>query len=89
MVFVYIYLVILSKSDYIKNKSIFLIQNQAAFIFRFIHKKTTGKKVLITNNYLKMPDEHKPLSNFTFFIIQKLFKYFIILHKKKMMYEKF
>tara|TARA_A100001015_G_scaffold231373_1_gene261951 strand:+ start:6222 stop:7079 length:858 start_codon:yes stop_codon:yes gene_type:complete len=70
------------RSNYIKNKSVEDPDPEHLFFNRFIHK-TTGKKILITNNYLKMPDEHRPLSNFTFFIIQKLFKYISIYIRKK------
>ena len=37
--------------------------------------KVTGKKILVTDNALQMPLEHKPLNNIFFFISEKLFKY--------------
>ena len=42
----------------------------------------TGKKILVTENLLRMPQEHKPLNNIFFFIVEKLYKYISIYFKK-------
>ena len=42
----------------------------------------TGKKILVTDNMLQMPVEHKPLDNIFFFIIEKLVKYIAIYFKR-------
>ena len=48
---------------------------------RIIHK-STGKKIFVSCNYLKMPTEHKPINNIVFFLALKLSKYFLIFIKK-------
>ena len=42
----------------------------------------TGKKILVTENCLQMPQEHKPLDNIFLFIMEKLFKYISIYFRK-------
>jgi len=42
----------------------------------------TGKKILVTENLLRMPQEHKPLNNIFLFIVEKLYKYISIYFKK-------
>ena len=42
----------------------------------------TGKKILVTENLLRMPQEHKPLDNIFLFIVEKLFKYVLIYYRK-------
>jgi len=42
----------------------------------------TGKKILVTKNLLRMPQEHKPLDNIFLFIVEKLFKYILIYYRK-------
>ena len=68
-------------SNYIKNSQIEDPEPEHLFLNRNIHSKTK-KKILVTENYFKMPSEHKPLSNFLFFLIEKLLKY-ILIYKKK------
>tara|TARA_B100000787_G_scaffold168896_1_gene158654 strand:+ start:3477 stop:4328 length:852 start_codon:yes stop_codon:yes gene_type:complete len=40
--------------------------------------KITGKRILVTENMLQMPLEHKPLDNIFFFVMEKLAKYITI-----------
>ena len=47
------------------------------FFNRNLHK-IFAKKILISNNYLSMPKEHKPLNNIFYFIFEKIIKYFNI-----------
>ena len=42
----------------------------------------TGKRILVTENFLQMPQEHKPLDNIFLFVMEKLFKYIAIYFKK-------
>ena len=42
----------------------------------------TGKKILVTENLLRMPKEHKPLDNIFLFIVEKLYKYILIYYRK-------
>jgi hypothetical protein len=42
----------------------------------------TGKKILVTENLLQMPQEHKPLDNIFLFIMEKLYKYIAIYLRK-------
>ena len=42
----------------------------------------TGKRILVTENLLQMPQEHKPLDNIFLFVMEKLFKYISIYFKK-------
>jgi hypothetical protein len=42
----------------------------------------TGKKILVTENLLSMPQEHKPLNNIFLFIAEKLYKYISIYFRK-------
>ena len=44
--------------------------------------KSTGKKIFVSCNYLKMPTEHKPINNIVSFLAFKLSKYFLIFIKK-------
>jgi hypothetical protein len=41
----------------------------------------TGKRILVTENMLQMPIEHKPLDNFFLFIMEKLVKYISLYFK--------
>ena len=68
-------------SNYIQDSKIEDPEPEHLFLNRSIYLRTK-KKILVTENYLKMPSEHKPLSNFLFFLIEKLFKY-ISIYKKK------
>ena len=43
--------------------------------------KITGKRILVTENMLQMPIEHKPLDNFFLFIMEKLVKYISLYFK--------
>ena len=42
----------------------------------------TGKKILVTENLLQMPQEHMPLDNIFLFIMEKLYKYIAIYLRK-------
>ena len=44
--------------------------------------RKTGKRILVTENLLQMPQEHKPLDNILLFVMEKLFKYIAIYFKK-------
>ena len=66
-------------SDYLENSQD--VTPEHLFLNRQIHTNT-NKTILITENKLKMPDEHKPLNNFFIFIMEKLKKYLIILFQK-------
>ena len=48
---------------------------------RFLYNNS-GKKILVTENFFKMPDEHKPLNNIFHFIFEKFLKYMIIYYNK-------
>ena len=48
-------------SDYLENSQD--VTPEHLFLNRQIHTNT-NKTILITENKLKMPDEHKPLNNF-------------------------
>ena len=48
---------------------------------RYLYK-TIKKKILVTNNYFRMPIEHKPLNNIFEFLIMKLIKYLNIYFKR-------
>ena len=41
----------------------------------------TGKRILVTENMLQMPIEHKPLDNFFLFVMEKLAKYISLYFK--------
>jgi len=60
------------KSDYLDNSS---DQTPEHLLFNRNLNKLLGKKILVTNNFLKMPNEHKPLDNFFQFLFEKFFKY--------------
>ena len=60
------------KSNYIENS---LDQTPEHLLFNRYLNKTLDKKILITNNFFKMPDEHKPLNNIFQFIFEKFIKY--------------
>ena len=44
--------------------------------------KSTGKKIFVSRNYLKMPTEHKPIKNLVHFLVIKFLKYLLIFIKK-------
>ena len=47
---------------------------------RYLNKKL--KKILVTDNYFRMPKEHKPLSNIYQFMFEKMIKYINIYYRK-------
>ncbi len=48
---------------------------------RYLNKKLK-KKILVTDNYFRMPKEHKPLSNIYQFMFEKMIKYINIYYRK-------
>ena len=48
---------------------------------RYLSKKL-NKKILVTDNYFRMPKEHKPLSNIYQFMFEKIIKYINIYYRK-------
>lgn len=67
------------KSDYIEDS---LDQTPEHLLFNRNLYKTLNKKILVTDNFFKMPDEHKPLNNIYQFIFEKFIKYMNIYYKK-------
>jgi hypothetical protein len=59
-------------SNYVEN-----IKDQTPehLLFNRCLNKTLDKKILVTDNFFKMPDEHKPLNNIFHFIFEKMLKY--------------
>ena len=51
-------------------------------LFNRYLNKTVKKKILVTNNYFRMPNEHKPLNNIFEFLFMKFLKYFNIYFKR-------
>ena len=51
-------------------------------LFNRYLNKTFQKKILVTNYYFRMPNEHKPLNNFFEFLFMKLLKYLNIYFKR-------
>ena len=51
------------------------------FFNRYLNK-TLKKKILVTDNFLRMPNEHKPLNNIFQFIFEKILKYMNIYYNK-------
>lgn len=73
------------KSNYIEKKT---DQTPEHLLFNRYLYKTLNKKILVTNNFFKMPDEHKPLNNLGLFIIEKFIKYMNIYYKKLFKFQK-
>ncbi len=48
---------------------------------RYLNKKLK-KKILVTDNYFRMPKEHKPLNNIYQFMFEKIIKYINIYYRK-------
>ena len=67
------------KSDYVENAQ---DQTPEHLLFNRYLNKTLDKKILVTNNFFKMPDEHKPLNNIFQFVFEKFLKYTNIYYKK-------
>ena len=67
------------KSNYLENTND--PSPEHLYLNRKINK-ITGKKILVTENMLRMPTEHKPLNNIVLFLIEKLTKYISIYFKK-------
>ena len=67
------------KSNYIEKS---LDQTPEHLLFNRYLNKNLDKKILITNNFFKMPDEHKPLNNIFQFIFEKFIKYMNIYYNK-------
>ncbi len=67
------------KSDYVENAK---DQTPEHLFFNRYLNKTLDKKILVTNNFFKMPDEHKPLNNIFQFVFEKFLKYTNIYYKK-------
>ena len=66
-------------SDYLHNNP---DQIPEHLLFNRYLNKTVEKKILVTNNYFRMPKEHKPLNNIFEFITMKFFKYLNIYFKR-------
>lgn len=70
--------------DYIMSNYSENIQDQTPehLLFnRYLNKKL-NKKILVTSNFFRMPNEHKPLNNIFQFMFEKVLKYFNIYLKK-------
>lgn len=67
------------KSDYIEDN---IDQTPEHLFFNRNLNKILGKKMLVSDFYLRMPDEHKPLNNIFQFIFEKFLKYFYIYKNK-------
>jgi hypothetical protein len=67
------------KSNYIENT---IDQTPEHLLFNRYLNKTLDKKILITDNFFKMPDEHKPLNNIFQFVFEKFIKYMNIYYNK-------
>ena len=50
--------------------------------FNRILSKNLNKKILVTENFFRMPKEHKPLNNIFQFIFEKIIKYLTIYYRK-------
>ncbi len=57
-------------------------QTPEHLLFNRYLNKTLKKKILVTDNFFRMPDEHKPLNNIFHFIFEKILKYMNIYFKK-------
>ena len=70
--------------DYIKSSYIEDSDDQTPehLLFnRYLHK-TLKKNILVTKNYFRMPNEHKPLNNIFLFTFEKMLKYLNIYYKR-------
>ena len=77
-------LCIYTYKDYITSKYTEKSTDQTPehlFFNRYLNK-TLKKKILVTDNFLRMPNEHKPLNNIFHFIFEKILKYMIIYYNK-------
>lgn len=57
-------------------------QTPEHLLFNRYLNKTLKKKILVTDNFFKMPNEHKPLNNIFQFVFEKFIKYMNIYLKK-------
>ncbi len=66
--------------DYIKSNYTEDSKDQTPehLLFNRTLNKISGKKILVTENFFKMPEEHKPLNNIFQFIFEKILKYLYI-----------
>ena len=67
------------KSNYLEDKN---DQTPEHLLFNRYLSKTLNKKILVTDNFFKMPEEHKPLNNIFHFVFEKFLKYMNIYYKK-------
>ena len=67
------------KSDYVEDDK---DQTPEHLLFNRILNKTLKKKILVTDNFFRMPNEHKPLNNIFHFIFEKMLKYINIYFNK-------
>ncbi len=63
------------KSQYLENSED--VTPEHLFLNRKIHL-ITKKKILVTDNYLQMPNEHKPINNIISFFLEKISKYILL-----------
>ena len=67
------------KSNYYEDS---IDQTPEHLLFNRYLNKTLNKKIMVTDNFFKMPDEHKPLNNIFQFLFEKVIKYMNIYLKK-------
>lgn len=67
------------KSDYVEDDK---DQTPEHLLFNRFLNKTLKKKILVTDNFFRMPNEHKPLNNIFHFIFEKMLKYINIYFNK-------
>ncbi len=67
------------KSNYTENT---LDQTPEHLLFNRYLNQNLNKKILITANFFKMPNEHKPLNNIFQFVFEKFIKYLNIYYNK-------
>lgn len=67
------------KSDYVEENN---DQTPEHLLFNRYLNKTLKKKILVTDNFFRMPNEHKPLNNIFHFIFEKFLKYMNIYYNK-------
>lgn len=73
-----------SYEDYIKSNYTEDSKDQTPehLLFNRYLNKTLKKNILVTDNFFRMPDEHKPLNNIFHFIFEKILKYVNIYFNK-------
>ena len=73
-----------SYKDYISSKYYEDNEDQTPehLLFNRYLNKTLKKKILVTDNFFRMPNEHKPLNNIFHFIFEKFLKYMNIYYNK-------